>query len=143
MAAFGAVPITDPCEPDPCTANITISKKNLHHQLEFELRSKLIHLREEYLHFRGKDLENLILSSIPALTPIIGALLYLMDIYSSKIDLFKAVSDAYMIDTGILKEVSDIRRGNAKFNKDKEIYIRDLIKVMTGLGRIVDRLNVE
>ena len=60
--------------------DIQISKKNLRLQLEFEFRSKLIHLRSEYLMFKERELESLILSTVPALSPIMGALTYLKDL---------------------------------------------------------------
>lgn len=47
--------------------NINISKRNLRFQLEFEFRSKLIHLRSEYLLSGNRELESLILSAVPAL----------------------------------------------------------------------------
>ncbi len=53
-----------------------------------------------------------------------------------------AVSDAYDVDTDVLREIYDIRRGNAKFKKDKEPYIRDIIKVLSDIGEIVDEFEV-
>ncbi len=53
-----------------------------------------------------------------------------------------AVSDAYDVDTAVLREIYDIRRGNAKFKKDKEQYIRDIIKVLSDIGEIVDEFEV-
>lgn len=123
---------------------IELSKKHLRHQLEFEFRSKLIHLRKEYLQFKGKNLENLILSTVPTLAPIIGGLVYLKDLhYSDTMDMFKVVSEGYGIDVQVLKEIYDIRRGKAKFKKDKEQYIIELIKVLTSIGTIVDQIELD
>ncbi len=123
--------------------DLVISKKHLRHQLEFEFRSKLLHLRGEYLRFKGKDLERLALAAVPVLAPIVGSLLYLKDLpASSPGDMWEAVSDAYDVDTEVLKEIYDIRRGNAKFKKEKEQYIRDLIKVLSDIGEIVDEFEV-
>lgn len=123
--------------------NIAISKENLRYQLEFEFRSKLIHLRRQYLLSRGKDIENLILSAIPTLVPIIGGLIYLKDLrYSDTQDMFRVVSDGYGIDVQVLKEIYDIRRKKAKFKKDKEQYIKDLIRVLSGIEEIVDEFKV-
>jgi hypothetical protein len=120
-----------------------ISKKDLRYQLEFEFRSKLIHLRKEYLQFKGKQLENLILSAISTLAPIIGGLLYLKDLHHSNTeDMFKVVTEGYGIDVQVLKEIYDIRRGKAKFKKDKEQYIMELIKVLTSLGIILDQIEI-
>jgi len=123
--------------------DLTISKAHLRHQLEFEFRSKLLHLRGEYLMFKGKDIGRLALAAVPVLAPVIGALLYLKDLPpSSPGGMWRAVSDAYDVDTNVLRDIYDIRRGNAKFKKDKEQYIRDLIKVLSDIGEIVDEFEV-
>ncbi len=123
--------------------SIEISKEDLRHQLEFEFRSKLIHLRKEYLQFKDRDLEKLILSAIPTLAPIIGGLIYLKDLhYSDTEDMFKVASEGYGMDLYILKEIYDVRRGKAKFKKDKEQYIMELIKVLTAIGTSVDQIEI-
>ncbi len=123
--------------------DINVSKKDLRQQLEFEFRSKLIHLRKEYLLVDGKHLEALILSAIPTLVPILGGLIYLKDLhYSDTQDMFNVVSEGYGIDVQVLKEIHDIRQGKAKIKKDKEQYIRELIRVLTDIGEIVDNLRV-
>lgn len=128
---------------DDFLKDIGISKKNLRQQLEFDLRSKLIHLRKEYLLFSGRHLENLILSAVPTLVPILGGLIYLKDLhYEDTQDMFNVVSEGYGIDLQVLKEIFDIRRGKAKFRKDKEQYIKELIDVLTGIGEAVDEIKV-
>jgi hypothetical protein len=122
--------------------DIIISKSNLRQQLEFEFRSKLIHFREQYLHFKGKDLDNLILSAVPTLSPIIGALVYLGDM-EYKEDILGFVSKKYGVDLNILEEIQDIRKGKAKFYKDKELYIKDLIKILHDIGKIIDEYEVK
>ncbi len=122
---------------------MVISKKNMRHQLEFEFRSKLIHLRRQYLQLKDRHLETLILSAVPTLVPIIGGLIYLKDLhYSDTQDMFNVVSEGYGIDVQVLKEIYDIRQGRTKFKKDKEQYIRELIRVLTDIGEIVDHLRV-
>jgi hypothetical protein len=122
--------------------DIVISKPNLRRQLEFEFRSKLIHLREQYLHFKGKDMDNLILSAVPTMSPIIGALVYLGDL-EDKEDMVKSVSQKFGVDLQILEEIQDIRKGKAKFKKDKEQYIKDLIRVLHYIGKIIDEYKVK
>lgn len=130
---------------EDCLAGLTISKKHLRHQLEFEFRSKLIHLREEYLQFKGKDLEQLILAAVPTLMPILGALIHLKDLrndWGDPQELFRIVSDGYGIDIQVLEDIHDIRRKTTKMNKDKEQYIRDIIRVLSDIGEIVDEFEV-
>ena len=123
--------------------DIQISKKNLRLQLEFEFRSKLIHLRSEYLMFKERELESLILSTVPALSPIMGALTYLKDLqHGDTQEMFDIVSKGYGIDVSVLKEIYDIRQGKAKFKKDKEQYIKELINVLSGIGKIIDEIKV-
>lgn len=122
--------------------DIVISKSNLRRQLEFEFRSKLIHLREHYLHFKGKDIEKLILSAVPTLCPIIGALLYLGDM-EDKEDMVGLISNKYGVDLHILEEIQDIRKGKAKFKNDKEQYIKELINVLHDIGKIIDEFKVK
>ncbi len=128
---------------DDILKDIEISKENLRHQLEFEFRSKLIHLRRQYLQLKDRHLETLILSAVPTLVPMIGGLIYLKDLhYIDTQDMFKVVSEGYGIDVQVLKEIHDIRLGNAKIKKDKEQYIRELVRVLTAIGEIVDHLKV-
>jgi hypothetical protein len=122
--------------------NIVIYKPNLRQQLEFEFRSKLIHLREQFLHFKGKDIEKLILSAVPTLSPIIGGLMFLGDM-EEKEDMMGCVSRKFGVNLNILEEIQDIRKGKAKFKKDKEQYIKDLIQVLNDVGKIIDEYKVK
>ena len=130
---------------EDCLADITISKKHLRHQLEFEFRSKLIHLREEYLQFKGKDLEHLILAAVPTLMPILGAMIHLKDLRNDWTDaeeLFRIVSDGYGIDIHVLEDIYGIRHKTAKMSKDKEQYIEHIIKILSDIGEIIDEFEV-
>lgn len=121
--------------------DIHVSKEHLRHQLEFEIRSKLIHLRGEYLQYKDKDLEALILAAVPTLAPLLGALLYLKNLQDTP-DMFTAVSDGYSVDTHVLKDIYDIRRNDAQFREDRDQYIRSLIKILSDIGEIVDEHEV-
>lgn len=121
--------------------DIHVSKEHLRHQLEFEIRSKLIHLRGEYLQYKDKDLEALILAAVPTLAPLLGALLYLKNLQDTP-DMFTAVSDGYGVDTHVLKDIYDIRRNDAQFREDRDQYIRSLIKILSDIGEIVDEHEV-
>lgn len=121
--------------------DIEISKEYLRRQLEFEFRSKLIHLRQSYMQSEGKDIEDIILSAVPTLSPIIGALMYLKDIHTQyDPDLIKIMVG---IDTKVVRDIYKIRRGKAKFEGDKNKYIERLINVLAQVGDIVDKMEIK
>lgn len=120
--------------------NIDVSKEKLRHQLEFEFRSKLIHLRQAYLKSEGDDVDDLILSAVPTLAPIIGALMYIKGA-GTKYDP-DVVKVMIGIDTKIVMDIYKIRTGKAKFEGDKNKYIERLINVLTQVGDIVDKMEV-
>ena len=121
--------------------SIEISKEKLRDQLEFEFRSKLFHLRQSYLKSDGNDLENIILSAVPTLAPIIGALMYLKGIETKyDPDLIKIMVG---IDTRIVMDIHKIRSGKAKFEGDRNKYIERLINVLTQVGNLVDKMEVK
>ena len=120
--------------------DIEISKKYLRHQLEFEFRSKLFHLRQSYLRSDANDLENIILNAVPTLAPIIGALMYLKNIeIKYDPDLVKVMVG---IDKRIVMDIHKIRTGKAKFEGDRSRYIERLINILTQIGDIVDKIEV-
>lgn len=119
--------------------DIEISKEKLRHQLEFELRSKLIHLRQAYLKSDGNGLDDLILNAVPTLAPIIGALMYIKGVdVKYDHDLVKVMIG---IDTKVVMEIHKIRTGKAKFEGDKNKYIERLINVLTQAGEIIDKME--
>ncbi len=72
-----------------------------------------------------------------------GGLVYLKDLqHGDTRDMFDVVSRGYGIDVSVLKDIHDIRQGKAKFKKDKEQYIKELIHVLSGIGKIIDEIKV-
>jgi len=121
--------------------SIEVSKDKLRHQLEFEFRSKLIHLRQSYLKSDGDDLEDIILNAVPNLAPIIGALMYLKDMHAKyDPDLVKVMVG---VDTKVLMDIHNIRIGKTKFEADKNKYVERLIDVLTQTGDIVDKIDIK
>jgi len=128
---------------DDILKDIEISKDDLRRQLEFEFRSKLIHLRRSYImaDTDGKELEEIILNAVPNLAPIIGALMYLKDVktkYDS--DLIKVMVG---IDTKVVNDIHNIRIGKAKFEGDRNKYVEGLINLLTQVGKIINDMNVK
>lgn len=120
--------------------DIMITKADLRRQLEFEFRSKLIHLRRAYLRSDDDSIDEIILDAIPTMAPIIGGLMYLKDI-EGKFDVGK-LKEAYGIDTQILLDIYHARKGTGKLEGDREEYIRKLIGILTEIGKIVNDMDV-
>lgn len=125
---------------------IKFDKKNVRRQLEFELRSKLIHLRENYIWIkRDKELKNLLISATPSLMPLFYGLLFLKDIKApTNINgLFTLVTQNYKVDINILTKIKQIKERKIKL-KDEELdkYVKELIVLLTDLGEIVDEMKI-
>ncbi len=121
-------------------SDIVITKADLRRQLEFEFRSKLIHLRRAYLRSNDDDIEEIILDAIPTLAPIIGGLMHIKNI-GGKFDAEK-FKEAYGIDTQVLVEIYRVRKGKGKLEGDRGEYIRKLIDILTEIGNAVNSLEV-
>ena len=120
--------------------DIVITKADLRRQLEFEFRSKLIHLRRAYLRSNDDDIDEIILDAIPTLAPIIGGLMYIKNI-GGKFDADK-FKDVYGIDTQVLVEIYHVRKGKGKLEGDRGEYIRKLIDILTEIGKAVNSMEV-
>jgi hypothetical protein len=120
--------------------DIIVTKANLRMQLEFEFRSKLIHLRRAYLRCNDEDTEEVIIDAVPTMAPIIGGLMYIKNI-EGKFDVGK-IKEAYGIDTQVLLDIYHVRKGKGKLSEDTDIYIKKLIDLLTEIGRIVNDMEV-
>lgn len=121
---------------------IKFDKSHVRRQLEFELRSKLIHLRENYIWVKkDKELRDLLVSAVPSLMPLFYGLLFLKDIKTpTKLDeLFKIVGENYKINLSILKKIKQIREEKIKLSEDEsKKYIKELMTLLRTLTDIVD-----
>jgi len=118
--------------------NIQLDKKHVRRQLEFELRSKLIHLRENYIWIKNdKELKQLLMSAVPSLMPLFYGLLYLKNIEppTNLGRLFKLVTEKYKIDLNVLK---NIKTKGKDVNKED---VNNLMKQLEKLIRVVDRIK--
>lgn len=120
--------------------DITITNADLRRQLEFEFRSKLIHLRRAYLRSNDGDMEEIILDAVPTMAPIIGGLMHIKNI-EGKFDVNK-FKEAYGIDTQVLLDIYHVRKGKGKLLEDTDEYIRKLIDLLTDIGRIVNDMEI-
>ena len=121
---------------DEILKDIVVTKTDLRRQLEFEFRSKLIHLRRAYLRNSDEDMGEVILEAVPTMAPIIGGLMYLKNIEGKfNVD---ALQNAYGIDTQILLDIYNVRHGKGKLAEDTDGYIERLINLLTEIGKAVN-----
>jgi len=121
--------------------NVELDKKHVRTQIEFELRSKLIHLRENYIGIKKpKDLKLLLKSAVPTLMPLLYGLLFMKDIKpkSDLYSLYSSVEKCYSIDMEIFRKI-----GEDKIRKqDLTILVNELINLLEKLINIVDKIEL-
>ncbi|MBL7054672.1 hypothetical protein ISS05_02855 [Candidatus Woesearchaeota archaeon] len=125
---------------------IKLNKKHVRRQLEFEFRSKLIHLRENYIWIKhDKELKDLLISAVPTLMPLFYGLLFLKGIKApTNLDgLFRLVAKNYKVNLDILKRIKKIKEEKLKTKKEElREYVKELIGVLADLGEIVDEMKI-
>jgi len=120
--------------------NVDLNKKHVRTQIEFELRSKLIHLRENYIGIKKpKDLKLLLKSAIPTLMPLLYGLLFIKNIKPSSdlYSLYSSVEKSYSVDMGIFRKIREdkIRK------QDSTIFVNELINLLEKLINMVDKME--
>ena len=119
---------------------IKFDKNHVRRQLEFELRSKLIHLRENYIWIKkSNELRSLLKSAIPTLMPLFYGMLFLKDIKppSQLESLYKLVNENYNVDTSLFREIRLTKI------KDDSLsgYIDKLMRLLQILINQVDKMT--
>jgi hypothetical protein len=121
---------------------IKFDKVAIRCQLEFELRSKLVHLRENYIWIKNsEELKRLLISAVPSLMPMLYGLLFIKDI-KAPADLallFEHVNKSYKVDTGILTKAKELANMKAS-DADLRQYTFELMELLTKLIEIVNKL---
>jgi len=123
---------------------IKFDKKHVRRQLEFEFRSKLIHLRENYIWIRHpKELKSLVVSAVPTIMPLFYGLLFLKSVKPSTNlgNLFKLVSQKYKVDLTILKKIKKLKDEKVT-NEELDVYVQELIVLLSAFGEIVDKMKI-
>ena len=120
--------------------NVELDKKHVRMQIEFELRSKLIHLREDYIGIkRPKDLKLLLKSAVPTLMPLLYGLLFMKNIKppSDLYSLYSNVEKSYDIDMEIFRKVREDTMGK----QDLTVLVNEFINLLEKLINIVDKME--
>jgi|TARA_B100001971_G_C18208236_1_gene548975 hypothetical protein len=129
---------------DDLIKEIKFDKKHVRRQLEFELRSKLIHLRENYIWIKKpRGLRELLKRTIPSTMPLFYGLLFLKDVEApTELDeLLRVVAENYKVDVGVLRKIKKINEVKAK-DEELKVYVRELMAFLTELGDIVDEIKL-
>lgn len=127
---------------DDVIEKVSLDKKHVRRQLEYELRSKLIHLRENYIWIKKpKEVKALLKSAIPTLMPLFYGLLFLKNTVppTDLESLFTEVQNKYKVNMSLFRA---IRQDKIKDNQELSIIVKDLMILLEKLISIVDKLNV-
>lgn len=122
-------------------ATIKIKKTAIRTQLEFELRSKLVHLRAGYLGTKSKsELCKLLKSAVPSLMPLFYGFIYLKDrkTPSDMDSLLSMIDKDYGLDFTILKKFSEEKIEASEIDGS----VKELLDLLTKASKLVDKLNV-
>lgn len=110
-------------------ANINISDKYLRHQTEFELRSKLIKLRRDYIHASADTdaLVNLMVNSLTSFCALFRAVLLLLEYEPpvTKREILDLTVKSLDIDGSSFEKIFDIRENESSSRLD-EVSANDL-----------------
>lgn len=110
-------------------ANINISDKYLRHQTEFELRSKLIKLRRDYIHASADidALVNLMVNSLTSFCALFRAVLLLLEYEPpvTKREILDLTVKSLDIDGSSFEKIFDIRENESSSRLD-EVSANDL-----------------
>ena len=117
--------------------NLKIDKKDIRRELEFEVRSKLIHLRQSFIN-KKTDLKELLKAVIPTLTPLIDGLLFLKKIKAP--DSFQKtlteLENNYKLDVEVLRHIEQ-----NQIPKNQIInYINQLYTFLDELANKLDKM---
>jgi len=124
--------------------NVSFDKKQVRRQLEFELRSKLIHLRENFAWIKKpKELRQLLISAIPSLMPLFYGMLFLKDAKppTELEPLFSAVAEKYKVDVAILKKVRALK--DKSVNEDElNRLVAELMEFLSSMAIRIDKTKM-
>ena len=119
---------------------VSLDKNHVRRQLEYELRSKLIHLRENYIWIKKpKQLKALLKSAVPTLMPLFYGLLFLKDVKppTDLESLYTEVHDKYEVDMSLFRT---IRQDKIK-DGELPLIVKNLMLLLEKLISIVDKLK--
>ncbi len=125
---------------------IRIEKTHVRRELESELRSKLIHFRENYVWIKDSSgLKALLVAAVPSLMPLFYGLLHLKDTTPpTQLDeLFDAVSEKYGFAIEVLKKIKLMKEGKAKTQyPELKKCAEELIGFLESAIKVIDGMKL-
>lgn len=126
-------------------SNLEISDSYLRLKCEEQVKSKLLHLRERFLHTLGKKylMHELIYQTVPTLASIFSGLVVLKGarVPNSNEDIFLETARLYGLSESVFRRVIDVRKGMKMTRNDLLFVLESYISEMEQLSDIVDRLK--
>ena len=125
-----------------CLKGLEIGQGNLRRQCEWELKSKLIQLRQIYINSQGKKklLEQLMLKELPSFIVVFKNVLRLKNInVSKKEDILKNIKTGLNIDNDILEKLWLARLGRQRIKDIPELF-REFLTTIERISDAVDKM---
>ncbi len=133
---------------DDCLKDIEIKKEDLRRECEYQLKGKLLTIRQAYLEqaLNRKGLEKLIKSSFRALMPVFRSVLKMNNGKTppgDKEEVLCQLSEEFDIDVAAFLEVlRDEKIDGRVGKKDAETFLNDFLIQLKRLSSIVDNMQI-
>ena len=127
-------------------AELKINNDYLRLQIERELKSKLLSLRQGYMESLGSrdGIQNLISISLPAFTAIFRGTLYIKDVATGKGDsltVFNLIEKTFKLRKGLFKDLYDIKMEVSKTNTSELISLtEEYMEAVRTIFKKIDKL---
>jgi predicted nucleotidyltransferase len=124
---------------------VEVSDANLRHQVEYELRSKLILMRRQYIPASEsvEGLKNLMADSLPTFATLFRAVLMLDDVQppQRKHEVIAVVVDRYGLDGATFEKIYNIRKKNFAEELNEVGANRLFADYMEQIERVIDAVD--
>ncbi len=132
---------------DDILKDIDISKMDLRHQCEREVKSKLIGLRQGYIFSEGdrRIIAKQFTTSIAGYMPLFRGIIFLMgkEPPVRKNDVISMLSSSTGTNTNVFERILDMKRGKLKLSKDElDTIFEDYYEATEKIGNIIDEHKI-
>ena len=128
-------------------AGLKVSDEFLRHQVEYELRSKLILLRRHYIPASATEegLKTLMAESLASFSALFGAVLLLIGIEPpvTKHEIVAMTIDRLKLDGGVFERIFNIRKDNYAGKSDLVSMNRLFAEYMEQIEKVIDAVDAQ